>query len=132
MTVVVGVKRSSDSRAAIRLAAQEASRRAPLLRAGQTLLSLSSPFMRHPVRAGQMRATRQARAAEMRATDRAPGPSLARHRSYRKSTSSRCACGVLEGRNGDELRYGSQSVVPCTRLPTFEESAMTAADRRHA
>jgi hypothetical protein len=36
---------------------------------------------RRPARAGQMRATRPAWAADVRATNRTPGPSLARHRS---------------------------------------------------
>jgi hypothetical protein len=40
-------------------------------------------------RALQMRATRSARAAYVRATSRIPGPSLAGHRSWGKSTSSR-------------------------------------------
>jgi hypothetical protein len=43
-------------------------------------LSLSWPW-RRPTRAGQMRVTRPACAAEMRGTSRAPGPGLARHRS---------------------------------------------------
>jgi hypothetical protein len=48
---------------------------------GQTPLEpLLTPW-RHPVRAGQMRATRPARAAGKRATNRAPRPSLARQRS---------------------------------------------------
>jgi len=55
--------------------------RAPLLRAEQTPLEPLPLPRQHPARAGQMRATRPAWAAAMRATDRAPGPSLAGHRS---------------------------------------------------
>src|SRR5450432_396323 len=45
------------------------------------LLSLSRSLERRPARAGQMRATRHAWAAEMRTTGRAPKPNPARHRS---------------------------------------------------
>jgi hypothetical protein len=44
------------------------------------LLSLSPPTRRRPAHPGQMRATRPAWAAEMRATSRAPRPNPARHR----------------------------------------------------
>src|SRR4029453_3222976 len=51
-------------------------------------LSLSWPW-RRPARAGEMRATRSTWAAAMRATDRAPGPSLARSGPNSNETSSR-------------------------------------------
>ncbi len=63
--------------------------RATLLRVAQTLLEPLLALRRRPTRAGQMRATRPAWAAEMRATSRAPGPSLARIGPTRNETSSR-------------------------------------------
>src|SRR3954468_8715429 len=59
------------------------------------LLSLSPPWGDARCCAGQMRATRPAWAADVRATARAPRPSLARQRSYGNGTSSRCpdVCG---------------------------------------
>ena len=57
---------------------------------GNPLLSLSWPW-RRPGHAGQMRATRPAWAAEVRATTRAPGPSLARPDPAVNETSSRGA-----------------------------------------
>jgi hypothetical protein len=55
--------------------------RAPLLRAEQTPLEPLPAPRQHPARAGQIRATRPAWAADVRATNRVPRPSLARHRS---------------------------------------------------
>ena len=51
--------------------------------------AMEGRYWRRPGYTGQMRATRPAWAAEMRATTRAPGPSLARHQSWVNGTSSR-------------------------------------------
>src|SRR6476646_883623 len=74
--------------------------RATLLRVAQTLLEPLLALRRRPTRAGQMRATRPAWAAEMRATSRAPGPSLARIGPTRNETSSRCPDLAQRGHHG--------------------------------